>query len=425
MKTFKIFETFAGIGSQYQALKNIKESKDWEIVNGGFVEWYIPAIIGYMQLHYPNLEMPKDFTGSIADLPLSINSKTLASPKTLKRYDNTITAFLVLESKKLGNQFNIMEVERIPNDLDLLTYSFPCQDLSVQGKRAGMVEKETRSGLVWEISRILKNLGRTCGDEALPKYLLMENVPAILHKQHKPALDNFLFDLQTLGYFNAIYTLNSSDFGSPQNRKRVFILSVKSNEDFTIPNFKTVPNELKTPMDVFPELAEAQLLPKLADYELTPFALTSGYMCRSELPKEYVNWDASRRVYDVNFTGPTILTDGNIKIVKHSPFKLSPNNIRKADLQDYSSFQSERLIYDPARLGPTVTASGANSNIKVVVENKIYLLPASYLYRYQGFSAENFKAITKNNLISDNKLKFLIGNSIHVQVLEAIFKRLN
>jgi hypothetical protein len=72
-----------------------------------------------------------------------------------------------------------------------------------------------------------------------------------------------------------------------------------------------------------------------------------------------------------------------------------------------------------------VTASGANSNIKVVVENKIYLLPASYLYRYQGFSAENFKAITKNNLISDNKLKFLIGNSIHVQVLEAIFKRLN
>jgi DNA (cytosine-5)-methyltransferase 1 len=101
-----------------------------------------------MQLHYPNLEMPKDFTGSIADLPLSINSKTLASPKTLKRYDNTITAFLVLESKKLGNQFNIMEVERIPNDLDLLTYSFPCQDLSVQGKRAGMVEKETRSGLV-------------------------------------------------------------------------------------------------------------------------------------------------------------------------------------------------------------------------------------------------------------------------------------
>jgi DNA (cytosine-5)-methyltransferase 1 len=175
-------------------------------------------------------------------------------------------------------------------------------------------------------------------------------------------------------------------------------------------------------MNIFPEINEAIELPRLAGFELTDFNLSKFNLKVAKLPALYNVFDSQRRVFDPNYLGPTLDTVTKIKIIKHTDFRTTKSNVRKAELKEYSSFNSERTIYDPSLSGPTVTATGANSNIKVVMNQKIYYLPTNYLYRYQGFSIDNYNAIRKNNLLSDNKLKFIVGNSIHIDVLEAIFK---
>lgn len=113
--------------------------------------------------------------------------------------------------------------DKIPEH-DLLTYSFPCQDLSTGGKTLGMSKGSgTRSGLLWEIERILNELNT---ENRLPKYLLMENVKAILALSNKKDFDIWKSFLKSLGYDNEVMTLSGIDFGVPQDRERCFMVSV-------------------------------------------------------------------------------------------------------------------------------------------------------------------------------------------------------
>ena len=115
----------------------------------------------------------------------------------------------------------------------ILTYSFPCTDLSVAGKMKGMSKADwkkgesTRSGLLWEVERILKELPK----EELPEVLLMENVPMVHSEQNANDFMSWQDFLNSLGYFNFIQDLNAKDYGIPQNRERCFMVSVLS-EDF-------------------------------------------------------------------------------------------------------------------------------------------------------------------------------------------------
>jgi len=121
----------------------------------------------------------------------------------------------------------------------LMTYSFPCTDLSVAGKMQGMSKKDweegnfTKSGLLWEVERILKE----CSDEELPDVLLMENVPQVHAEQNKADFDNWLNFLKSKGYWNFWKDLNAKDFGIPQNRDRCFCVSILSKDfvDFEFP----------------------------------------------------------------------------------------------------------------------------------------------------------------------------------------------
>ena len=119
----------------------------------------------------------------------------------------------------------------------LMTYSFPCTDLSVAGKMQGMSKAEwekgnsTRSGLLWEVERILKE----CTE--LPQVLLMENVPQVHGEQNKEDFENWLSFLRSKGYYNHYKDLNAKDYGIPQNRDRCFCISILSKEfvDFDFP----------------------------------------------------------------------------------------------------------------------------------------------------------------------------------------------
>lgn len=122
----------------------------------------------------------------------------------------------------------------------IMTYSFPCTDLSVAGKMQGMSKsdweqgKSTRSGLLWEVERILKELPK----ESLPQVLLMENVPQVHADANRADFESWLSFLRGKGYFNFWQDLNAKDYGVPQNRERCFCVSILSDEfiDYEFPS---------------------------------------------------------------------------------------------------------------------------------------------------------------------------------------------
>ncbi|HIT90257.1 MAG TPA: DNA (cytosine-5-)-methyltransferase, partial [Candidatus Merdenecus merdavium] len=154
----RVFESFAGIGTQRMGLKRV--GIDHEVV--GICEIDKFAIDSYQAIH--------------------------------------------------GDVNNYGDISKIdPKDLpdfDLFTYSFPCQDISMAGKQAGFdKDSGTRSSLLWECERII--------EAKRPKYLLMENVKALTFKKNLPGYEKWLEILSNLGYTNYSKVLNAKDYGVP------------------------------------------------------------------------------------------------------------------------------------------------------------------------------------------------------------------
>ena len=188
----KVIELFAGIGSQHQALKNI--GVEHEVIAISEIDKY--CIQSYRALHGD-------------------------------------------DAPNLGD---ICKIERLPK-ADLWTYSFPCQDVSVAGKLAG-INKGTRSGLLYEVERLL-NVAKD--EDTLPKYLLLENVKNLVSKRFKPDFDKWLEYLESLGYKNYWKVLNAKDYGIPQNRERVFCISIRGADEapFSFPQKQELKLKLK------------------------------------------------------------------------------------------------------------------------------------------------------------------------------------
>ena len=118
----------------------------------------------------------------------------------------------------------------------IMTYSFPCQDLSIAGNQAGMTKGSgTRSGLLWEVERLLDE----CTEK--PQVLLMENVPQVIGKKNIEDFHKWIHRLEELGYSNYVELLNAKDFGIPQNRLRCFMVSILGDYSYTFP--KPIPLE--------------------------------------------------------------------------------------------------------------------------------------------------------------------------------------
>ena len=144
-----------------------------------------------------------------------------------------------------NNLGDIRKIEELP-DADLWTYSFPCQDISVAGKGAG-IKEGTRSGLLFEVERLL----RVASEKGtLPKYLLLENVKNLVSKKFKADFDKWLDFLSELGYTNYWKVLNAKDYGIPQNRERVFCVSIRGeHEPFVFPKPKELTIRLRDMID--------------------------------------------------------------------------------------------------------------------------------------------------------------------------------
>lgn len=177
MKTIRLIELFAGYGSQAMALKRLGLPFEHHFV----CEFDKYAIASYNAVHKTN--------------------------------------FPVLDIRDVhAADLNITEKDKYNY---LMTYSFPCTDLSVAGKMQGMSKGSgTRSGLLWEVERIL----RECGDN-LPQYLFMENVPQVHGANNIKDFNEWISFLDSLGYKSKWEDLNAKDFGVAQNRDRCFMVS--------------------------------------------------------------------------------------------------------------------------------------------------------------------------------------------------------
>ena len=146
---------------------------------------------------------------------------------------------VVHDEPEIKNYWDITKInEKELPDFDLMTWGFPCQDISIAGKQAG-IHEGTRSGLYYDGLRILK--------EKKPKYSLIENVKALTSKKFKDAFESILNDLDQAGYNNYWQVLDAKDYGIPQHRERVFIVSIRKDidQEFKFPEKEELKLKLK------------------------------------------------------------------------------------------------------------------------------------------------------------------------------------
>ena len=244
-----LIELFAGIGSQRRGLEMLGVKIDNE--KSRICEWAFNSFCSYNAIHI------HDFTDYAKDLTkeeliekvngISTNYNEPLTTDQLKRkpiewlrtaYNNIVATH---------NLVNIMNVKgtdlgELPkNQTSIFTYSFPCQDLSLAGTRKGMATSQaqggTRSGLLWEVERILTELHTHTHthNSTLPNILLMENVPEVVGSKNIDDFKKWEEKLRSFGYTNYVEILNAKDYGIPQNRRRVFMISILGDYSYDFP----------------------------------------------------------------------------------------------------------------------------------------------------------------------------------------------
>lgn len=354
----KVFEAFAGYGSQRLALKNC--NIPFDVV--GISEIDGDVLLSYAAIHC-NLEdkLKKEIFPPEEEMRkylLSINV-----PLDYRTFKNKSSSLKGLKLKqiylanKLSNNFGdirCINPDTLP-DFDFFTYSFPCQDISVAGCQSGLTAgSNTRSSLLWECCKII--------EAKKPKYLMMENVKNLVGKRHKPNFDLFLNYLESLGYKNSWQILNARDYGIPQNRERVFCISIlNSNKNF-----------------VFPEKQELQIFMS----DLLESNVSEKYYLKGEQFTD--NPISQPYIYciDSNYWKGTFLKDF---LSKHR------RQLVSAPINSYGKYPARRLT-------PLET------------------------WRFMGMKDEDFYKASK--FVSNTNLYRQAGNSIVVPVLEHLFKNL-
>lgn len=353
-KSIRLIELFAGYGSQAMALKRLQNEGLLTFEHHKVVEFDKYAIKSYNAIHNTNYEM-----ADIRDVK--------------------------------GNDLEITDKDKYTY---VMTYSFPCQDLSKAGKQRGMKKGDnTRSGLLWEVGRIL---GECWNDKQLPDILLMENVPDVIGQKNYADFMQWYAALEACGYQSYYTILNAKDFGVPQNRARCFMISILGNYNYSFPQGFTLEKRLK------------DLLEENVDEK---------YYISEEKIKYMKETNFNTSSYDVVVQDK----DDICRTLCARDYK-DPKCVKVGEL-NLSKFESCNRVYSIEGLSPTVdTAQGGNREIKIYDENRYRKLTPREYGRLMGVSEEDITKMLSVNSNSQCYKQF--GNSIVVDVLYYIFKQM-
>lgn len=310
---------------------------------------------------------------------------------------------------------------------DLWTYGFPCQDISQAGHQAGIIKGETRSGLLYEVERLL-SVAAEHGE--LPKYLILENVKNLVGKKFIKQFEEWLAWLDELGYNSYWQVINAKDCGIPQNRERVFAVSIRKDIDtgFAFPQ----PQALQCSIDDFLEenveekyfLSDAFL--KAAEKRTTRMVdIGKGFKFE---PRDR---ETDNRPYDNNQSGSKNYRQLHQRV-----------NVLGRVLGKSGKYHQNQEVYSSKGLIGTIKASHFKDPPKVGVHikcNQIGVLSGGVwdkmyepfcirkltpleCWRLMGFDDEDFRKAEAVN--SNSQLYKQAGNSIVVNVLEGILRNL-
>ena len=263
------------------------------------------------------------------------------------------------------NLGDITKVEHLP-ECDVMTWSFPCQAISNAGAKRGMAEGSgTESALAWEVIRLLRD-ARERG--TLPRYLLMENVKALLYPKNVGEFEKIRRELEELGYTNSWKVLNALDFGVAQNRERVFMVSSLDGTVFDFPEGERTDRVLRDYLEDDPAEENFLTEKQTAKYERIVrdgVEAGNGYRTLMDYPQIEVvgsmgwkGYESMNRVYGTEGVAPTV------------PTGVSRTHIPKIEVvgtTDPEGFEHRNRVHSPDGYCPTVTTN-ANCVPRIVVD---------------------------------------------------------
>ena len=347
----KVLELFGGIGACSKALEKLEI--DYEIADYVEIDKY--AVKSFNAMHDTNFE-----------------------PQDICEWDKDI-------------------------EVDLIMHGSPCQSISLAGLQHGADKGSgTRSSLMWETVRIVEKLK--------PKYVIWENVKNLLSKKHRHNFDAYLDTIEKLGYTNYYQVLNAKDYGIPQNRERVFTISILGNEKYEFPPKQELKLKLKDMLE--DEVDEKYYLSeKMVKYiSAVGTANFRNPDCKINLDiARPITTDPNKRAGTTNYLSDELPSNYDLRVIKDGGL--------------YENRQAGS-IYNKNGLCPTITTE-ASQNWNILLNDcpRIRKLTPKECWKLMGFDANDFeKAKSSGN--SDTQLYKQAGNSIVVNVLEAILKNL-
>ena len=410
-RKLRLVELFSGIGSQYKALSNLGVEIDVVATS----EWDIHALTAYDAI-FNGSTIPKEISSmerkeildKLRKNTFSITGKAAMSFDTIERFPDEVIQRLYTSIIRNKNLVDISSLSGslLPNDTDILTYSFPCQDLSNVGAFHGYnkgIDKnsDSRSSLLWQVGRILMELKET--GKNLPKFLLMENVPTLLSNRHFTNFEEWINELNQIGYCSKYFRLNASSFGMPQNRQRLLMISVYVGNDhrkrklvekyFTEKDEEKIINDYRTSR-FYKEITIKDCL--RTDYSNIKYRKEAESCNPNDTPSRRIIWESNPVIVDEN---------GCIN----------------------SSLKTVRTITTKQDRNP----NSGNLYFDLGIEGKSkfrYLTPRECML-FMGFDEKDYDSIMNSNVrIAKNKYLFtrdnvikMAGNSIPVKLLEGVF----
>lgn len=363
----------------------------------------------------------------------------------------------------VSERFNLGDITKVderalPQDIDLLTYGFPCQDISCAGRQTGLFDQDgnqTRSGLFFEALRVIS--------ATQPRVAIAENVKNLTSKKFRAQFELVLKSLEEAGYNNYWKVLNLKDFGVPQNRERAFIVSIRKNiDDGSFKFHEGFPLEKRLKDMLEPFVDEKYYMSEKAQRYITRdktlgkrYAQIDGEVALTQCARQMANWNGDfisqqqqqqvdeayvrqignccptktrenpnqGRIYDTNGISPTLtcMGGGNLQ-----PCIIDDGRAYAAAMRGRvgeAGKTEQRLETSEREYANAITSVQKDSLVVTTRPTKrIRKLTPKECFRLMGFDDSDWAKAA--SAVSDSQMYRQAGNSIGVPCVESILSAL-